>query len=80
MMGLAADLGQLSHYVIDDPKNWKSYTDLTIAMTLAFGENISSSTYMQGVANFAEDWTYGKQAYLNDTDDKFLKIVRRIFL
>ena len=72
MMGLAADLGQLSHYVIDDPKNWKSYTDLTIAMTLAFGENISSSTYMQGVANFAEDWTYGKQAYLNDTDDKFL--------
>jgi flagellar hook-associated protein FlgK len=28
---------------------------------------------MQGVTNFAEDWTYGKQAYNNDTDDKFWK-------
>jgi len=71
MMAQAADLGQVAHYIADDPKNWKAYTDFTFAMILSFGENLSNSTYMQGVTNFAEDWTYGKQAYLNDTDDKF---------
>jgi len=71
MLSMGADLGQLAHYIQDDPKAWQSYTDFTLGMILAFGENISNSTYMQGVTNFAEDWTYGKQAYLNDTDDKF---------
>ena len=73
MMGQAADLGQLAHYIVDDPKNWESYTQFTLGMILSFGENLSNSTYMQGVANFAEDWTYGKQAYMNDSDDKFLR-------
>ena len=73
MMGQAADLGQLAHYIVDDPKNWQSYTEFTLGMILSFGENLSNSTYMQGVAQFAEDWTYGKQAYMNDSDDKFLR-------
>ena len=73
MMSMAADAGQLAHYIADDPDNWKSYTDFTLGMIIAFGDNLKNSTYMQGVTNFAEDWTYGKQAYNNDTDDKFWK-------
>ena len=71
MMAMAADTGQLAHYIQDDPENWKSYTDFTLGLMIAFGDNLKNSTYMQGVTNFAEDWTYGKQAYTNDTDDKF---------
>ena len=73
MLGQASDLGALAHYVADNPKNWRSYSDFTLGMILSFGENLSNSTYMQGFSNLSEDITYAKRAWKNDGDDKFVK-------
>ena len=42
MMAMAADVGQLAHYIQDDPDNWKSYTDFTLGMMIAFGDNLKN--------------------------------------
>jgi hypothetical protein len=66
MIAQSADLGKLGVMASRNPTDWKSYTNLVFAMTVAFGENLSNSTYLQGFGKFAEDIQLAKYAIENN--------------
>jgi hypothetical protein len=56
MMGYGSDLGSIGASLYRDHDQWQDYTKVAVAMTLAFGENIASSTFMQGVSKGVNDY------------------------
>ena len=55
MMGMSADVGTIGRMLIKDHDQAKDYAMTMVALTVAIGDNILTSTNMQGAANLSRD-------------------------
>jgi hypothetical protein len=61
MAGMSADIGTVGRMIHKDHDQAKDYAAAMVALTLAIGDNVLTSTNMQGAANLARDYQNFRQ-------------------
>jgi len=70
MFAQSADMGKLGIDIFRDPTEWQNYTNFAIGMTLAFGENLVNSTYLQGASQALDDFQMFEYAFKSGKMDE----------